>query len=177
MHEFKILIEGFIYPLDLSHFCRYAFEELNQEVYSVSPKDLLFFGKPVLGRLAIARYNRRVLELVKKVKPDIFFTINGKLIYRKTIEKIRNLGVRTVCWWVDPPEIYTDWKRYIKSYDYFFTFIPGMDTNYLGKKLPNVYYPPWGVGKFLIREMDPNSIETFVLWGPCTKTGKECWVN
>lgn len=157
MSKLKILMDGFIYTLDLSHFCMHALKELNHEVYPISPKDLMFFGKPILGRWAIARYNRRVLEFAKSVKPDIFFTINGKLIYRKTVEKIKDLGVKTVCWWVDPPEIYTEWKGYMKSYDYFFTFIPRMDINYLGKKLPNVYYLPLGCWKAL----DPRNLSKF----------------
>ncbi|RJS85659.1 hypothetical protein CW713_01240 [Methanophagales archaeon] len=149
MNEFKILMDGFIYTLDLSHFCRYAFEESNHEVHPISPKDFMLFGKPILGSLAIARYNRRVLEFVKNEKPDIFFTINGKLIYRKTVEKIKDLGVKTVCWWVDFPELYSDWRKYITAYDYFFTVIPEMDLEYLDKKLPNIHYLPLGCWRVL----------------------------
>jgi spore maturation protein CgeB len=137
-----ILMEGFLYDSGADQWCKRVFSEFGHQVFTISPKSLPFFNLRYLNRIALIEYNYEIIQLAKKIKPDVFFSNTTKLLYRSTIAKLKSLGVITVCWWQDLPQLYPQWQNYIYIFDYFFTFIPDHDLRFLGKKLSNVYYLP-----------------------------------
>lgn len=139
--------------------CKLALKELGQKVYEVciydvippaAVEEFIFQGRiRRLSRFLLTQYNLWILNVTRKIKPNVFITINGDWIYYSTIRKMKRYGVKTICWWVDDPEINPKWRERILIYDYFFTFFPQIDIYYLGKNLPNVYYLPLGCWKVL----------------------------
>ena len=77
---------------------------------------------PFLHRLDLKRINRRLLELVKKFKPDMLFVLGGYYLFPETIVEVKNMGnIDTVNWVADYPLGFDVQMRTGAYYDYFFT--------------------------------------------------------
>ncbi|MBI4536547.1 MAG: glycosyltransferase [candidate division NC10 bacterium] len=57
---------------------------------------------PLVGRLDLARLNRRLVETVRRTRPSILLCAGGERIFPGTIEAARRAGVVTALWTIDP---------------------------------------------------------------------------
>jgi len=151
-----ILMEGFLYDSGADQWCKRVFSEFGHRVFTISPRSLPLFNFRYLNRIALIKYNYKIVNLAKKIKPDIFFSNTPKLLFRSTVLELKSSKVVTVCWWQDFPHLYPQWRKYIQIFDFFFTCIPNHDLNFLGQKLKNVYYLPLAASQIFAPRQNKN---------------------
>ena len=71
-----------------------------------------------LHKWDIDRINRRLIDLVEKAKPDLCWVSGGHRISADTISKIKQLGVTTILWTIDPPRDFEILLEVASAYDY-----------------------------------------------------------
>ena len=77
---------------------------------------------PKIHELFVKIMNKKLLNLVKKWRPDMAFFIKGDLVFPSTILQIKKLGVTTILWSPDDPWLFYEISRNIATvYDYIIT--------------------------------------------------------
>ena len=64
--------------------------------------------------------NRRLLSLVKSYQPSILFSVKAENIYPETILKIRQMGIKTACFYIDLMDHWPVISQLAPAYDLFF---------------------------------------------------------
>jgi len=132
----------------VGHRCKVALDSLGHDTSNFCYRKY-YFHKFALGRWIISN---RLVNLVKKTKPDIMLVLKGESLTPGTIEIISKMGVKTANWCNDEPfgEIGPFNKiTNVSEYDFFFVF----DTIYLPrlrKMNKNSYQLPPGADPFEI---------------------------
>lgn len=93
------------------------------------------------------RWNERLIELCRKLKPDILFTTKGVIIYPQTLLKVKTMGVARVNWFfenVDHKNYHNWFLKTHRYYDYFFNYDPAIVEKY-GSFSSNLKYLPVAV--------------------------------
>ncbi|GBD96001.1 MAG TPA: hypothetical protein ENG83_15395 [Nitrospirae bacterium] len=98
---------------------------------------------PILNKLDLLRINKNLLSLTEKFKPDIFFEAGGYRILPQTIEKIKEMGIKTVLWTIDVPKYFESIIEASHYYDFVFT--GGSEAIEILKNynLKNLYWLPF----------------------------------
>lgn len=72
--------------------------------------------------------NKILVNACKFLKPDYVFVIKGESISKSAVEQIKQLGIKTILWQIDPiahPSIWSYTKVVGKSYDVYVSCEPG----------------------------------------------------
>lgn len=123
----------------LGWFCHRAFEKLGVEtsIFNYDQKFLFSYRYGVI--------NKRLVDVVRREKPDVLFVTKGKCIFPETVEKIKSkFGVLTCNWWPDDP---LDFKASLKKaacYDFYFTNDKDTIGDYKEAGIRNVNFLPFG---------------------------------
>jgi len=148
-----LIASEFVDESNTGYCIKRAFDELGHEtkVFDIAEKKFEKLGYKEIGignkgksfisaGVGIIRKNRAILKEVKKDRPEMLLIFKGKIILPKTIQKIRDMGIKTVLWHPDPRYEIQDWvyKRAIVS-DYFFHISSGCVEQYKEKGV-NAYW-------------------------------------
>lgn len=93
------------------------------------------------------RWNENLVNLCRKLKPDILFTTKGTIIYPETINKIKAMGIIAVNWFFKNLDHQNYHRWFLKThqyYDYFFNYDPAIAEKY-GPSPGNLKYLPVAV--------------------------------
>ena len=77
---------------------------------------------PFVRRLAAGALHSRILDEARRERPELFLTVKGGSIASGTVEALKQLNVRTVCWFPDDFQLWDLMLRRAPAYDRFFTF-------------------------------------------------------
>jgi spore maturation protein CgeB len=117
---------------------------------------------PWITKWDIRMMNKRLLELARSVRPDIFLTSPGEKIFPDTIREMqRKLGIRTVLWLERDP-VFEATPNVVESfpyYDFVFTIDPPMVEQYQRLGAKRVYYLPVGCYPPLHRRLELSESE------------------
>lgn len=86
-----------------------------------------------LKRINNKRWNERLIELCREIRPDILFTTKGVIIYPETLLKIKVMGIILVNWFfenVDHKNYHQWFLKTCRYYDYFFNYDPAIAEKY-----------------------------------------------
>lgn len=156
---------------------KYVYETLKSMGHNVRLFDFGVHGlyqrllKKISREGFLSHIDNSLIESVKSFKPDIFLTIFG-FDHRKTvIEKIKSMGIITICWWLNDPFQFKRSAAQAAAYDYYFTNSKGSINEYKIKGLKNVFYLPVGCYPSVHRKlMDINHKKYDICfagdWGP-----------
>lgn len=102
-----------------------ALARLGHEVTRFDHRDFLLPGRvrqrwPFLDRLDCERLNARLLDLARRVRPDLLIVNQGTVLARKTLDRLREQGVRCVNWFSDYPAEFDAGLGLADAYDAFF---------------------------------------------------------
>lgn len=75
----------------------------------------------IIKKLVNDRTNKKLISLVKKYKPFLVFTIKAENIYPETIAKIKNMGAKTACFYIDYIDLWPIIRESAPVYDYYFS--------------------------------------------------------
>jgi len=76
---------------------------------------------PYLNKLDIKWMNNRLISTIKSFTPDLFLEAGGHRILPETIVKIKELGVKTALWTIDPPREFEHIIKVAPLYEFVFT--------------------------------------------------------
>ncbi len=98
-------------------------------------------------RNEIIDFNKKLIEQIKKIEPDLILTLRGDILFPETVKSIKSITSSPhVIWCYDSPFRYKNILNSAKLYDYFYTFEPS-DVSKLkkykveAKVLPMAYDP------------------------------------
>ncbi len=117
-----------------------------------------------LSRLRVINnklFNRDLISLCRKEKPNILFMNKGMTVRPETLEEIKLMGIKTANWFLDNVENkpYRDWfLKNAKLYDCFMSFDSSV-LEYEG----NNFYIPMGVDpdKFIVSNLGSSDYDKY----------------
>ena len=166
MHEIKmkilLSIPGHLKTVPMS---KYIFQTLgemgcevtvfNYGVHGAYPKLLKAFSKNSFLNYS----DKKLIQIVSRVKPDLFITVFGFDHRKEVIDQIKWKGIKTICWWLnDPFQI----KRSIAQagfYDYYFTNSKGSIKSYHDANIKKIFYLPVGSFPKVHRKLNISNFE------------------
>jgi spore maturation protein CgeB len=98
--------------------------------------------------------NKRIIRLAKTKKPDIFFTVYGFDIFPETYDRLRQMGILRICWWLNDPFQFERSARISPFYDYFFTNAMGSVEKYKTIGIKKVFFLPTACHPPVHRKLD-----------------------
>lgn len=109
------------------------------------------------------RWNKSLIKLCEKIKPDVLFTTKGTIIYPETIIKIKAIGIIAANWFFENVDHQNYHRWFLKThqyYDYFFNYDPMIREKF---KSDNLKYLPVAVGpdSYKIRDLNEKDREFF----------------
>ncbi|RNI33114.1 hypothetical protein EFA69_01455 [Rufibacter immobilis] len=134
--------------IPMGRFVEKALQQLGHEVYVFNyerDNQVERLREKISYKSFLAYKNNQVLALVNTVKPDLFFTIYGNNHDAGTIEKIKQKGILTACWWLNDPFDLAYKHIPAHLYDYFFSNSRGTQAVYKHYQVKNAYYLPVGI--------------------------------
>lgn len=96
-------------------------------------------------KLLIAYNDHAISTILGKNKTDLFFTIYGFNHSRELVEKLRQMGIKTACWWLNDPFQFERSLEKAACYDYYFTNSEGSVAEYWRNGVNNAHYLPVGI--------------------------------
>jgi len=120
----KILLSGYHNPhfLTITEYIEEAIEELGHDLVCFDNRRYLIPGRlrdrvPALERADLKRINRDLLRVVHESRPDVFVETGGHRILPSSVDRMRQDGVTTVLWTIDPPTDFEPVVRAAPRYD------------------------------------------------------------
>ena len=103
-----------------------AFIENGCQVNFFENRDFLIPGRirdrfGFFHKLDLKMLNKKLLSIASKYKPDIFLESGGWNILPEAIEDMRQMGITTALWTIDPPRIFDSIIKAAPHYDFVFT--------------------------------------------------------
>ena len=151
-----------------SDYIEKAFRENECETRFFENRDFLIPGRirdslNLLDRWDLRRINRRLVESVRLFKPDIFVEAGGWNILPSTVKELKNMGITTALWTVDPPRIFKAIEEAAPFYDFVFT--QGSEACEILKSfdVKNLYWLPFACDPDFHRpvELTPEDVERY----------------
>lgn len=145
----KILlsIPGHLKTVPMSRYIFQTLKEMDYEVtvfnygvHGVYPKLLKAFSRDSF----LDYIDRKLIQLVHKIKPDVFLTVFGFDHRKSVINQIKLKGIKTICWWLNDPFQINRSIAQASFYDYYFTNSKGSIKSYHEANIKNVFYLPAG---------------------------------
>ncbi|MDO8495007.1 MAG: glycosyltransferase [bacterium] len=100
-----------------------AFDNRSGAIYS-SPflrRAMRVFPKlRIIKRITLDQTNKKLLHLVKSYQPHLIFGVKAENIYPQTITKIRQMGAKTICFYIDLMDHWPVISQLAPAYDLFF---------------------------------------------------------
>jgi spore maturation protein CgeB len=98
--------------------------------------------------------NNKLMDLIEKEKPDLFFSIYGRPHPAIFIEKIKAKGILTVCWWLnDPFKLPFEEMDAAPAYDYVFSNSAGAKDIYRKNGVKNIHFLPVGIDQDVHKDL------------------------
>lgn len=96
-----------------------------------------------LNRWDLRRLNKRLLAIARSYKPDLFLEAGGWNILPATLDAMRDMGIRTALWTIDPPRLFKPIREAAPHYDFVFT--QGTEAYEILKKynIKNLHWLPF----------------------------------
>ncbi|MBA9078832.1 CgeB family protein [Rufibacter quisquiliarum] len=141
-------IPGHTRTIPMGRFTEKALQQLGHEVH-VFNHERNGQVERVREKISFKRFkaykNQQVLDLAETIKPDLFFTIYGFNHDAATLEKLKQKGIMTVCWWLNDP--FDLGYKHIPAhlYDHFFSNSKGTQGVYHHYQVKNCHYLPVGI--------------------------------
>ena len=103
-----------------------AFKENGCETLFFENRDFILPGRirdraSFLNKWDLWRLNKRLLAIARSYKPDLFLEAGGWNILPATLDAMRDMGIRTALWTIDPPRIFKPIREAAPYYDFVFT--------------------------------------------------------
>jgi spore maturation protein CgeB len=142
---------GHLRTAPMGYYCAETFRKLGHETLLFDAGSLKFseklFLRPIAKLRGEHRYekkrlNQRLLEGVKKFRPDLFISIFGFDLFPETIAAIRQAGAHTVCWWLNDPFQFERGLSIAPAYDHFLSNCMVSAAAYQKRGIPNAAYLP-----------------------------------
>ena len=113
------------------------------------------FTRPYTENLWAKHINKKLLERVKELRPDVFLVIRGEELYQETLRVMMDTyHARTVSWWTEPR---LEHKYYISSlpdFDFVFTFDKEHIAQMQGYGARSVHYLPLACDPMIHKKID-----------------------
>ena len=143
-----------------------ALARLGHQVTWFDHRDFLLPGRlrqrwPLLDRLDRERLNARLVRLALRVRPDLLIVNQGVVLTRRTIERLRDQGVRCVNWFSDYPAEFDAGLRMADAYDSFFLGSSFAAARHREAGLARSFWLPFGCDPETHR---PEATETGPAW-------------
>jgi spore maturation protein CgeB len=154
--KFLLSVPGHTRTIPMSGFTEKALKQLGHEVvvFNHERNDFSERMREKVNFKAFQEYkNKQTLQLIEETKPDVFFTIYGKNHDAATIEKIKRMGIKTICWWLNDPFDLGYKHIPVQLYDNLLTNSRGTHAVYHHYNAKNVAYLPVGVDPEVHRPM------------------------
>jgi spore maturation protein CgeB len=74
-----------------------------------------------IEKVDLKRINSRLVSKITSLKPDLFLEAGGYRILPETIDRIKNIGVKTMLWTIDAPREFDPIIKAAPHYDFVFT--------------------------------------------------------
>jgi spore maturation protein CgeB len=124
----KIIFAGWHNPNfeSITEYSEKALMELGHEVFSFEYRQYIVPGIlrdkfPFINKLDNDRINAKLINTVKRLRPDLVFVLQGANILPGTIDHIRKFcKVPCVNWFIDYPPNFDIAQKVFKHYDHFF---------------------------------------------------------
>lgn len=166
MRSLKVLYAGTLSERDSALYRKWALERAGHRVVTLDfleylPQNALV-GKAVYRLIMgphVARFNRDVLAMAKREKPDVFW--GDKLLWLRpeTLDKLRAMGIATVSYMIDNPfgtRGDPGWRVYMKAIPHWDLHVVQRDANFADYKgrgardvvkvqtayEPTIHFPP-----------------------------------
>jgi spore maturation protein CgeB len=103
-----------------------AFKKQGCDVMFFENRDYMVPGRVrdragFLHKWDLKRLNKKLIGIAKDYQPDLFLEAGGWNIIPDTIDILKNMGIKTALWTVDPPRVFDSILKAAPSYDYVFT--------------------------------------------------------
>jgi len=111
--------------LTITEYIERALKKLSHNVEIFDDRSFIIPGKirkrfKSLHYFDLKRINRNLLKLVERFKPDIYLETGGYRIFPETIKIIKNMGIKTILWTIDPIKENDPRIKMAEFYDYVF---------------------------------------------------------
>ena len=123
----KILFSGYHNPhyWTVTEYIEEAIRSLGHEIRIVDEGRHLVPGRlrqhaPLIEWVDLRWFNRQVLRTCDHFRPELFIASGGERILSSTVIALRDRGIRTVLWTIDPPVHFTPILRCANAYDHVF---------------------------------------------------------
>jgi spore maturation protein CgeB len=155
--KFLLSIPGHTRTIPMGRFVEEALLQMGHEVI-VFNHERNDFTERIQEKISFKEFinykNQQLLKLLHEIKPDVFFTIYGKTHDTSTIEKIKDKGILTICWWLNDPFDLAYKYIPIHLYDYAFTNSKGTYAVYKHYGAKNIHYLPVGIDPKVHRPLE-----------------------
>jgi spore maturation protein CgeB len=123
----KILFSSYHNPhfITITEYIERAIERLGHSLIFFDDWELIIPGRirqrvHFLQKWDLKRLNNKLISLVFRYAPDFCLIAGGHRIFSETIVKIRERGIRTALWTIDPPRDFQPLIDAAPFYDYVF---------------------------------------------------------
>jgi len=100
---------------------------------------------PVLPTVFVTNFNRRLVKVSCKYRPDLVLVCEGELLKEAALERIRRVvGSKLVFWTFDDPQLIERHLKVARWYDYCLTNSLHAVQTYKENGITSVSYLPWG---------------------------------
>ena len=139
----RLLFASEFQPGSTGQGLEYGFRELGWAVQQIEARQFFpllpsraarILAKP-LQPLFQAAYNQSILEAAKRDEPQVFITVKGSLILRRTLDELRRMCIKTVMFY---PDYHFDHPGLeLESFDAYDLFVTSksFQLEYLEKRL------------------------------------------
>ncbi|MFH1904707.1 MAG: glycosyltransferase [bacterium] len=123
----KILFVSYHNPnfVTITEYAEKAIKDLGHTLISFDDRKFVFPGRlrnrlGFLQRFDLNNLNKRLVKTVCESMPDLLLVTGGHRIFTDTVEKIKNKGIKTALWTIDPPHNFQSIIKSAPYYDHIF---------------------------------------------------------
>jgi spore maturation protein CgeB len=144
---------------------RYVYETLKSMGHNVRLFDFGAHGlcQSLLKKISregfLSHIDKVLIEAAKGFRPDIFLTIFGFDHRKIVIERMKSMGIITICWWLNDPFQFKRSVDRASVYDYYFINSKGNINAYRDAGVKNIFFLPVGCYPSVHKKLDNAEIK------------------
>jgi spore maturation protein CgeB len=174
--KFLVSIPGLAHTIPMNHYVPDALRSLGHEVVVFNHERDNWLEK-IREKTSKKRFidykNRQLMELIEKEKPDVFFSIYGRIHGAEIIKKIKKKNIITASWWLNDPFELGFQLAPAAEYDFYFTNSLYTHDDYRAKGVKNIHFLPVGIMPDLHKPMTERKYKYDVLFAGDHKPNRE----
>jgi spore maturation protein CgeB len=127
-HQIKVLFSSYRNPsfITITEYIEKAFKEQGCQTIFFNNRSFIIPGRirkkiSYFDKVDLRRINRGLIATITSSKPDLFVEAGGYRIWPETIDRIKDFGVKTILWTIDPPRNFDSIIKAAPHYDFVFT--------------------------------------------------------